>query len=409
MSIPSDLLDQLLTGYLDNALSPDERARVDSLLQSDPKVAADLAELRQLQKSLRSVAQADSSIQLDAGFADRVLGAAVDRARTEGLAEDHPLVRLADQPSISPSSSSQSFQYRYAAILVGLAASIAIAVLVLRPGQIHGDPNQDSVAMTEAPAEVVEATETNDAADDSMIASDPASAAPAIVSVEPEGRGDDRRQEPESVVDTDETPAPTRTAIAKATMPDQPAARTKISQAAKQPAQQPTIQLGAILVLDVRLTVAGRMEDAISASMQAAGLEPANEKKLPSDLVGALGDQENDTAFDDEVAVMYLQASAKTLDRFYLSLMSDQDGIDTVGMSLAMNAPILKIVESILPDPTTVRHDSTSLELAGDQSIVKRLAGELDQLQFAPLNRETAGAMSPSGPDVPSQILLLIR
>ena len=123
MSIPSDLLDQLLTGYLDNALSPDERARVESLVESDPQVAADLAELRQLQKSLRSVAEADASIQLDTGFADRVLGAAVDRARSEGLGEDHPLVRLADQPSAPVPSRNQSFPYQYAAVLIGLAAS----------------------------------------------------------------------------------------------------------------------------------------------------------------------------------------------------------------------------------------------------------------------------------------------
>ena len=131
MSIPSDLLDQLLTGYLDDALSPDERARVESLLKSDQQVARQLSELRALQASLRSIADADASIRLDPGFADRVLAGAVDQARIEGLSDDHPLMRLTDQPSVSTPVVRGNQPLGYAAILVGLAASIAIAVVML--------------------------------------------------------------------------------------------------------------------------------------------------------------------------------------------------------------------------------------------------------------------------------------
>jgi len=162
------------------------------------------------------------------------------------------------------------------------------------------------------------------------------------------------------------------------------------------------IQIGAILVLDVRMTAAGHMDNAVLASMKKAGLKQADRKELPKELA----DQFTGTNRDpDSAAVIYLQASAKTLDRFYLSLLGDQVGIESVGMSLAMDAPILKIVQSLATDPTTVRHDKTALELTG----VEGFAGELSQLDFAPMNPQTAGAMSPSGPDVPAQILLLVR
>ncbi len=415
MSIPSDLLDQLLTGYLDNALSPDERVRVESLLQTDQQVAAELAELRQLQASLRSIADSDSSVKLDAGFADRVLGAAVDRARTEGLSDNHPLVLLADQRSVSTPTAQQSFPYRYAAIMIGLAASITIAVLVLRPEQIEGDPNPRAEAIAKLQSETGSDTapmEPSDLVDPSMeaIASSPEPSAPepvasSIASVAPESPVN---AEP-MITEFTENGASPAGAIAATPMPDQPFNKAPRLKQQNHSTQQPAIQLGVILVLDVRLTVAGRMEDAISASMRVAGLDQASEKELPNDLVDAIAGQENGLAVDDDVTVMYLQASAKKLDRFYLSLMSDQVGIGSVGMSLATNTPILKLIDSISPDPTTVRHAGTALELSGDRGIVNGLVGALSQLKFAPLSREAAGAMSPSGPDEPSQILLLIR
>jgi hypothetical protein len=410
MSIPSDLLDQLLTGYLDNALSPDERTRVEALLESDPQVAADLAELKQLQQSLRSVAKADASIHLDQGFADRVLDASIDRARNEGLGDDHPLVRLADQPSAPLSQDRQSFPVRYAVTLVGLAASIAIAVFVLRPDQVDDGPIPKRIAKADVPAEVAEPDATFDPTKDTVIANDSSVAAPAIASAQPAGRQADQSMETETSVDRSETPAPLRVKVTQSAPPKQPADRVSEPAAKQAPAQQPAIQHGAILVLDVRLTAIGRMKDAISAAMQDAGLNPADKQELPDELVGAVNEGENETKVDDDVTVMYLQASAKTLDRLYLSLMSDQEGIDSIGMSLAVNAPILKVVDSIAPDPTTVRHDNTALQLSGQQAVVGGLAGQLDQLRFTPLNRATASAMSTSsGPDVPSQILLLVR
>jgi anti-sigma factor RsiW len=402
MSIPSDLLDQLLTGYLDDVLSSDERARVESLVQSDHQVAGQLADLREMQALLRSIAAADSSIQLDSGFADRVLGAAVDRARTEGLSEDHPLVRLTDQPSVSHLSKSDSHPFRYAAILVGLAASIAIAVVMLRPDSSDGDVPLASVDV-ESPGDVVTAdlvAEERVPAIDSIVTIDPPEIPASNITAS-------NRPESETAEIVDQPPAVSPAAVAKAAVPDMQIANSDAPNRANF-AEPARLQLGAILVLDVRLTAAGQMKNAIQSSMQKAGLDRTDEKELPQELAGQFGAADYD-APTGQVTVMYLQASAKTLDRFYLSLLGDQVGVESVGMSLAMDAPILKVVQSLATDPTTVRHDKTALELSSSAGVVGQLAGELSQLSFAPLNRQNAGALSPSGPDEPAQILLLVR
>ncbi len=436
MSIPSDLFDQLLTGYLDDALSPDERARVESLLQSNPQVSADLAELRAMQASLREIADLDSTIRLDAGFADRVLGAAVDRARTEGLNEDHPLVRLTDQPSSNSAPTGRISLYRYAGVMVGLAASIAIAVFALR-----GDPSDDK-PLALAGITQPENAERERAAIGRSGDLESSSTDESIVGIDSfnadgvdAGETETGREAPEPMLEAIATVDRPTTDVPSADVPcrvramcpvlDVPSAdvpsvdarsfdaskaglsQNIASQAAKQ--QQPAVQLGAILVLEVRLTAAGQMSNAIASSMRTAGLQPADEKALPGELAEQLASSDEPIVPEGDMTVLYLQATAKKLDRFYLSLLADQAGVESVGMSLAVNAPILQIVRSLTPDPTTIRHANTSLELSSEQSVVGDLAGQLSRLDFAPLSRETATAMSQNDPDEPAQILLLVR
>lgn len=81
MSLPRELLDQLLSGYLDGALSDDERDRVEQLLRNDPEVAREFQELTQLGGTLREIYRVDQRRQLKPGFADRVLKATVDQAQ----------------------------------------------------------------------------------------------------------------------------------------------------------------------------------------------------------------------------------------------------------------------------------------------------------------------------------------
>ena len=154
MSLPQVLLDQLLTGYLDDVLSTDERKRVETLLKTDASVAEELAQLQELRTALKAVSLADSDVRLDAGFADRVIDEAVARARVEGVSEDHPLMRVWDQPSssLSPANSSA---WRMAAVMVGLAASIALAVMLLRPKDKESQGDLDPQIAQVNPPQIV--------------------------------------------------------------------------------------------------------------------------------------------------------------------------------------------------------------------------------------------------------------
>src|SRR6056297_2260617 len=99
MSAPNESLDQLLSGYLDDALSDDQRRRVEDRLRTDPEAASELESLRSLRATLRALSERDVPPSLGPEFAERVLESAVARARVEGLAEYHPLVRLSEQPT----------------------------------------------------------------------------------------------------------------------------------------------------------------------------------------------------------------------------------------------------------------------------------------------------------------------
>ena len=171
MSLPPALIDQLLTGYLDEVLTADELARIETLLKTEPSIAEELARLQELRLALKAVALADSDIQLDSGFADRVIDEAVLRARSEGVSDEHPLMRIDNQPVVSVSSASASSTWRIAAVMVGLAASIALAVFLMRSEQDQGTGDSDPQIAQVKPEAPVRVTPN-----DTKLQSDPASA-----------------------------------------------------------------------------------------------------------------------------------------------------------------------------------------------------------------------------------------
>lgn len=425
MSLPRELRDQLLSGYLDDALSPDERARVEQLLQSDDESVKQLDQLRELQLALRAVAAADSAIKLDQGFSDRVLGAAVARAHSEGLGDDHPLVLLAEQPSTSKSRSGSSrsdtgrdrgrdSSLRIAGVLVGLAASIVVAVIALRP-----EPNQtaqtqlDPLSMagldsTTAPdrdpiVNPVENPIVVPAAD--LIASGPL----ANPNLENPGSTDPGTPDPviqpastdSQMKQLEKPPAPVE-AIAKSQNPVGPPAVDEI--------KIPDMNIGPIVILNVRRTKAGRNADPIGDALRYAKIEPASEQKITKEIAGFVKSTSGDAA--EEASILYLQVPAKKFDEFYLRLVDDEVGIESIGLKLALEAPITKMVDAIRPDPTTVRHDEEVLQLFSDGGVVDEFSSQLGELDFLPVDRvkNKEGAIPASnGPDISAQVLVLVR
>lgn len=447
MSLPREILDQLLSGYLDDALSADEHARVERLLETDPEVARELKELRGIRFALQDVAAADAKFRLPAGFADRVLDASVATARSEGLSDDHPLIRLAEQPSSKRSTVSSRMSHdrresswRGAAVLVALAASIVFAVVALRPDVNPVDQNNAGIAMTDpaagvdpTPPDSIVAQANGSDRDSDAIAKSPAptddtsDVTQAIVVVDSVPNRAVAAEAGESGRDQPEPAKASVDAIAANDTPSVGAAnRGPVSVANAGPQMvsstsrqtEPRTQLGAILVVDIEQTDQGRQADAVKAAMRAVGIGAASQKRVTEDVVGIVGDVDPSAA-DPDAVIMYLQVSAKRLDRLVMTLVADEQNVQAVRFLLAEDAPILRVASSLQPvDPTEIQH-AGAWQLAGDSqqwvgAITDDLVGRPDYL---PIDSTTAQAGAASmmsqpksgGPDVMSQILLLIR
>lgn len=422
MSLPKELLDQLLTGYLDDALTADERVRVDQLLESNSEIADELEQLRDLRQSLQVLSKVDSDIKLDRGFADRVLGAAVARAREEGLADDHPLIHLAEQPSTSPAvTAPRSSSWRTAAILVGLAASIVIAVFVLRP---QTEPDHGMIAKSDTtpvnpqdiPLVPDEAPENSIVEPEPMLAENGSPALDKVASseatppVERANDGDARSVDAGPSLDSDSRAATQDSIVAVDVPPMTTEREAAVTTPSDSMANLGAAKLGAILVVDVRRTEAGRADDAVARAMNAAEIAPASRKEVTGQIAGFVADNVDDDDAAEDASVLYLQLPGKQFDLFYQQLWADEEGIESVRMTIAMGVPLMQLVDSVRPDPTTVVHEAAAYELFSQSGAVDQLVSELDELPFPAANRSGAAtSLLGSGPDVQAQVLVLVR
>ncbi len=405
MTTPQEHLDQMLSGYLDDALTGEERAEVDQRLRRDPAVVVQLQEMSQLRESLRQIAASDRQIKLDAGFSGRVMEAAVARARSEGLAEDHPLVRVSEQPtSIRPASVPRSWR-KAAGILVAVAASAAVLIFS-RDSLDEGTANNESSPALMAG--LVNPEELNGLVEQTI--------APEPAALNPEATGT-VRQTPIDQIASSQSPAVSIRPAAEVEVAAEMTADTEsrpikiaLVPSAKSLANdnKPVTELSAVLVLDVRQTAQGRANGAVRRAIRASAIDREGEKSVSFDLLGAATESAN-VSSDQKVSLIYLQAPAKTLDRLYLNLLVDEEGVQSVGMTIATDAPVLKVVNAIQPDPTSVRHNGMLL-LPNHADAMSSLSSQLSGLDFLPLDAALVkGIASDSGPDINSQVLVLIR
>ncbi len=403
MSLPQALIDQLLTGYLDEVLSADELARVETLLETEPSIAEELAKLQELRSALKAVALADGDIRLDTGFAERVIDEAVQRARSEGVSDEHPLLRIDHQDVVHAANApvaSDSSRWRIAAVMVGLAASIALAVFLMR-----SEEQGETGNLNPQIAQVKPDTPLRGITEDIKPQSDPAI---AIASSQPANSDSSRTAESPDIESPIENgvQSPRIDENSVAAMPDSDAKPNELSTepVGAEPAP-PAVTLGAILVVNVELTAEGREQDVFSTAMMRAGLKASSQKKISEEVVGAI---ENPSLQKPQgAAVVYLQAPAKDLDRLCLGLIADRVGVQSVGMSLAMNAPVMRAINAVRQDPTAVRHESSSLQLLSDDDTIAQLTDTLLKLEYAGMR---SGLTVPStGGDQMSEILLLVK
>ena len=420
MSLPSELREQLLSGYLDDALTVDERTRADELLASDADFAAELNELREIRATLQMIGDAGSDAKLADGFADRVLDAAVARAQSEGLGEDHPLLRLAEQPSLA--SRRRAFDWRIPASVVTLAASIAVAIVVF-----NRDDEPNRVAQENDPVVVPNPDNVTETTDPSMLAVEPNVQVPGnaddatdveVGDPQLDGSTDngmvaDGRQDsnvPNMIPEATDTPdvvppvQPSQDDAIAATDTKDPAARIgELS-----PENQLLLGGSPVMVYSVQVSEIGKLNKAVESAMAKAQIGATRQKKVSDDIAGFVAKPIVDPEKVANARVLYLQAPLKSLDRFYLNLLADEEGIAKVGIGIAFNTPIERVTDMLRVDPTWVKHEGRVLELVSSTPVVTQLASELDQLQFNYKREASMMKIQDDGPDEMGQVLVLI-
>ena len=419
MSIPRDILDQLLSGYLDDVLGDDEQIRVEQLLRDDSEVAKELEDLRLIRSTLRQISRVDANVRLDDGFADRVMQAAVAQASAEGLGEDHPLLKVAEHPSVPERQNSLSVG-KIAGAIVALAASITIAIVMWQPpeqgaenglqqsvgiagGLASADP-VDADPAGERPAGEQPAGEVPDAQSASMLAElVPDVSLPTDAIASAEAIVENVLAEPAEAVALELKPSPSEKMVAAAASP----------KTSKMPTEAEAAELlGAsnVLTLLVNRTEQGRQSRAVREAMQGASIALAEEKNLTESMVSAVAASLEDT---DQPAsptqLLFLEVPAKKVDVFVAKLAADEQGIKSVQYGLVASPAVKRFVKSI--NATTVNH-SRSWEFRGRG--VSKIADQFASGQsFLPAGSMrgiplTSGASS-DGPDILSRILILVR
>lgn len=407
MNRPQEHVDQLLSGYLDDALTADERAEVESLLREDASIAAQYDELQSIHRTLQSIAKADQKRILRAGFSGRVMEASVARARAEGVSEDHPLIRVSEQPTSLVEHASATSWTKVASAWVAIAASVAVAFFAVQPDQSEVakqvSPKQnDAPPLVPRPDTLATAGDADSVTETVMVADamtpDSSSkrgfidqAAPATVSPETEIA----KQELEA--------SPSNLAVASAMPADSAIGRSNAVASASV-----TTQLDVVLVIDVELTELGRATGAVRQAMRTSSILRSDQQTVGARAVTATlvaSGQEEDRA----VSIFFLQAPAKRLDQFYLRLLADEAGVASVGMTVATNIPISGTIDSVDIDPADVKHDGL-LQVANPAIGMQELGSRLGQLSYLPFDAAMVDAGTPdSGVDFPTQVLVRVR
>ncbi len=394
MSLPRDILDQLLSGYIDDALSDDERAQIEQLLREDSGAARELQDLLGLRDSLRELRREDQELTLGPNFADRVLKATVDQATAEGLGDEHPVMRLTEQPSTRVAH--KDFPVlKIAGAVAALAASIIFAIVMLSPSV--DDPEQDLVVQKDPSPEVI----------------DPVNIPPEEVS--PAIPGPDKRL-------VQDVPLPPEVPNSVG-MPNE----NDTNSLAEVPPGVPAdldleaMLTGMVMVIDVRQTELGRQRDTISKAMNEAGLATLDQKRLDKNVVGfgkELVDDDGRTDAEADVSVLYLVDSATNIDSFINLLCVDLDGIESIGFDFVIDAPIvglaaeLKRIDEL--EVTEVGRGMT-LELADNgNGALRVIAHQMGDRNFKPLNRNAGiadliGKKRNDGKNFWTSVFVLVR
>ncbi|MCC9641788.1 hypothetical protein LOC71_05840 [Rhodopirellula sp. JC740] len=433
MSPTPEQIDQLISDHLDGRLTEDQSQWLAEQLRMDADFAQRIRDAELDRKMLRSLHEnTTASRALPSDFASRVVAAAHQRAIDEDLSAEHPLrqMKVSIPVEVAVAQSNRYGKRAWIAAVAGLAAA-GLLVASLRtqvPGPTPDNPVLDpstTIAQSDSdpsnpptgtqPQVVPEPTLADEPASE-MIASDdlPATAPEAMIASADLGG--------ESVspsLQSDDMPTPT-------TAREIPAADVS-SMVANQSSKDLQTLSGAVLIYDVRLTPEARNPglrnhfasagDPIRKAMTSAGLEASSKQLVSERLIEAT--RESVTLDDDtRYQILLLRGPAKQLDRLFLELLSDDESVDSVGMSMAMGNAVSGIAWK--QENETVGADAVAYELnADDKESLQQLGVALSNRDFMPVkaesfsNRINFALGSPeaasTGNDFITEVLVIIR
>ncbi len=453
MTVPNEILDSLLSGYLDDALTVDERVRVERMLASDADVRSDLESIRELREMLRYIDRTDrakAASLIRPAFSERIIDAAIECARSEGVSEDHPLLRSTEAPSYRRARSTPG--RRLAIVVAALAASGLIGAIVFGPDWTNTTPNQ--VTQRDRPTQGLasfESSSTESSSTESIVADagivGPVESFDAIAKTANPERTNIASQDVASqeivASDTSKLEQAVMSESLKMSEPDKidtppmiaSDAGSKPNVAAANPNTVPGIVVSTpVFVFDVRVSDQARGTDPIRMAMEAASISPVSQKAINAAMVGSLSDavrslevatQLNTDSLASEISgkVIYIEASAKKIDRLMSVLWADDEGIESFRFNMAMKTPmpLENVVESLSSvRATDVRHGQT-IEFNGELEALSRpLAKYLGSGDFnVPKTPRTAPAIPALDPvadgreedanDFMSRVFLIVR
>ncbi|MFG0253548.1 MAG: hypothetical protein ACF787_00390, partial [Rhodopirellula sp. JB053] len=314
--------------------------------------------------------------------------------------------------------------------IVGVAASAA-AVLVLVSWSLSGRTdvgNVSTIAQNTDPANAlsVDTQAIPNTLADSKITEpaiapvDVTDASPSLIASDVAAESDVDAETPSMNVDLmDVAPKPAAASIASAAAPASMDMSSSVSIGSNDsPALDAPSLAGALMVYDVRLNQKGRVSGVFDQAMQRNGLDETSRAAVNRDVIAAA---KRADVFDQDESfqIVFLQASAKKIDRLFLDLLQEDEQVESIGLSLVMDTPILQMTDRLAHvDATEVKHQqpiSLQLGSGADDKELETLRDLLGDQTFMPLSPMTANmnaggeSLSSSGTDVISRVLILVR
>ena len=426
MSLPEPERELLLSVSLDGELTPDEQVMLDRWLREDPSLARRRDELLATRDWLREGLSSSPAGRLGSGFADRVIEAAVARAGSEGLAANHPVVRLRDAQAAAARAAAHRRQRTFWATAAALAASLLLMVAVRQFSndqadgegagagidQVAGGGDRNGAGLPTTDLDRPRGPETEAVPGDAIARAglERSDLPTGVDGSAPEQMGD--RIARGSAATTDGSSG-------LVGQPTSPASENDVMRLPGSELPADELRLRAVLFVSVELTDEGRRSVAMAEKLRQQGIRIGEKALLADQTIEDL--ERLQLVRADELqtsgALYYVQAPARQLDQFLIAVMDDSDAVAAFGLSILQDPAVLSRLEKLerveqpadgIAASASYAHDlvfadNEQWKLSRGEQVVMMKGGEESRQWLKML----------SNPDVPdqfeSQLLLLVR